>query len=841
MILILEERKFRDYKDAEKSVQSKAVSLLNEDIWGFHYAMSNEKLKSDTDKFTDEEYEDAIDIDELREVMEDFDIVIVCGSRLNRVLLGVETKGNLLKITETSSRKYISYYSNYYCYRNNKPIEDALSVAIKLEKESNTVKEEVEYELLDTVDKVREILYDEFDLVAFDFETNLIKDGALIKYATILSLSFRAGYSFIIPFEHREPIIHGKKVLERLDPIFSIEELSEICAMLEERIFNNNSVIKIAQNTKFDLKVLWLYGIRNGDINKYEDIMLMCHLLDERLHSGLGIQSERELPYLESYKENVDYEGPMEQLAYYAARDTDRTLRLWFIYMARLAKEDKLDIYYQNLSKPCLETFGVMEYRGAKVSKERLAEYMAEAEQLLDRRNKMLREFPEYKAYIKAKNIEKVRDEIAKLEEEKKTLKTQKSIDTRNERIKELSTKSVEFFTEVNFASPKQLSDLIYSKIGLNVKPLKIKGKLEYGTAKEIIDELNHPWTNNLSAVRTLAKVISTYFGPLLYNSDENGYIHPSFKLNGTTTGRTSCVGPNLQNIMGRLSYKDDEVEAVIKKIKKCFVPPDDHFILQVDGSQAELRFIANFSKDPVMIDAYLQGKDLHAITGAKIKDMEFEEFLVSDQYKEGRWLGKSANFGIVYDISVDGYIAYIKNNTGVVISAAEAQKHIDSIFSTYTWLRKWHKKYTNLAKKYGYVETLLGRRRRFSNINNTTNQGLVNKDIRDAINTPIQGTSGEYFLMLQNEYHRKGLWMFNQVHDAIMFYIKIDRKTALRTLKIIEDVCNNPPLEKFGVSKDRLPVPIKLDYSISLDSWGELIELGSYSKAVEWVKENIK
>jgi DNA polymerase I len=841
MILILEERKFRDADDCIKAVQSKAVSLLNEDVWGFDYAMSLTGLKQDTEKFTDEEYEEAIDIDSIRETLEEFDTVIVCGARLNRLLLGVETKGNLLKVTETTNRKYITYYSCVYSIRNNKPIEDALSLAIKLDQENITSNNDVVYELLDTPDKIKNLLDKEFDVVAFDFETNLIKDGALIEYATILSLSFRPGYSYIIPFEHKEPIMDGKKVLDRLEPIFNREELDMICFWLDESIFSNDSVIKIAQNTKFDIKVLWLYEINTGDIQRYEDTMLMCHLLDERLHSGLEVQSERELPYLENYKSNVDYEGPLDQLCYYAARDTDRTLRLWYIYKSRLSSLNKLEVYYENLSKPLLETFAAIEYRGAKVSKPRLAEYMAEAENLLETRNKELREFPEYKAYIKAKNLEKIQAEIEKLELEKKTLKTQKSIDARDERIKQLSTKGIQFYTEVNFGSPQQLSDLIYSKIGLNIKPLKIKGKLEYGTAKEILEELNHPFTNKLSAIRTLAKVISTYFGPLLHNSDRNGYIHPSFKLNGTTTGRLSCTGPNLQNIMGRLSYEDAEVETVIKKIKKCFIPPDDHFILQVDGSQAELRFIANFSKDPVMIDAYLQNKDLHAITGAKIMDMEFEEFKVSENYKQGRWLGKSANFGIVYDISVDGYIAYIKNNTRVVISSAEAQKHIDSIFSTYTWLKKWHKKYTMFAKKHGYVETLLGRRRRFSNINNTTNQGLVNKDIRDAINTPIQGSSGEYFLMLQNVYHKKNLWMFNNVHDAIMFYIKADRKTALRTLKIIEDACNNPPLELFGVTGDKMPVPIKLDYSISFDSWGEVIELGSYNNAIEWVKENIK
>ena len=848
MITIIEDRQYNDFScDFTKVPHIQSILSLIEkqniqkSIWNFEYAAVN-YLKPDTESFTNlEDYEECVDLDLLADTIENSKVIILCGSNINKLVLGLSLKDNLLKVTKAFDRIFISYYSCFYSYKNNKPIEKALELAVNKHKEKITPP--IEYEVISDLNRFDEVIEQlkNCSHLSFDFETNLIEAGRLIEYATMLSISARLGYSYIIPFEHKEPIYYEGKILDYEDPIFSDDELNYIIQKLTTYIFSNNKIVKIGQNTKFDMKVLLGYGIGlSQDFDSWEDIGLMAHILDERDRTSLSEQIIKNIPYYEDYKENVDYLGPLEQLAYYAARDTDSTLMLYYIHLKALKKDHELFNYYKKITRKALLVFTDVEYRGASIDSARAIKYYKDTEKLLAERKQKLADFPEYKKFVKMENLNKISKRIEELKLKIPTAKASYKARYEQELI-DLTTGKITLYEEVNFASNTQLPKLIYSAEGFNIKHLKIKGKLVYSTGKEILDELNHPFTNQLSALRTLEKINGTYLSTLKDNAID-GCIHASFKINGTVTGRLSCTGPNLQNIMGRLSYEDAEVEALLKNIKKCFVPPKDYFILQVDGSQAELRFIANFSKDPVMIDAYLNNKDLHAITGANIMGLSFEDFMVSQHYKEGRWVGKSANFGIVYDISPEGYIAYIKNNTGKVISKTTAQEHIDKFFNTYTTLRKWHNRYKIMAKKYNYVKTMLGRRRRFSNINNTTNEGLINKDIRDAINSPIQGSSGEWFIALMIEYYKENLWMWNNIHDAIYFYIPKEKKEAIRQLKLIEEIALKPPfMQEFGITEEDMPVPILLDYSVSTDSWGECVELGKIDKVINWIENGFE
>ena len=296
--------------------------------------------------------------------------------------------------------------------------------------------------------------------------------------------------------------------------------------------------------------------------------------------------------------------------------------------------------------------------------------------------------------------------------------------------------------------------------------------------------------------------------------------------ISNSLVSHNSSSSPNLQNLPTRVTIDDPEVKAVIKGVKKAFYAPEGYVVMQADLSQAELRIIAHLSKDENMINAYREGKDLHAITASRIAKMQddFEAFLKHPDFKEFRNKGKSATFGLVYDISLDGYIAYIKAQTGNVITKADAQLHADSVFGAYPNIKKWHQQYKDLVTKDGYVRNLFGIKRRLPEIW-STDQQKVSSAVRLAINNPVQGTIGLWaqWLMIWLKFRLpKEVIIWSTVHDSIVLYVLTDLVEEVS--EVIKELETEIPTQLY-FDMDTLAVPLKMDIEVG-DSYGNLSEI---------------
>ena len=311
----------------------------------------------------------------------------------------------------------------------------------------------------------------------------------------------------------------------------------------------------------------------------------------------------------------------------------------------------------------------------------------------------------------------------------------------------------------------------------------------------------------------------------VMYVYDISVHRDHSYHGNGICCHNSSS-GPNLQNIPTRTRQDDEDVMWAIKQVKKFFKVPDGFVGLQFDFSQAELRLIANFSGDETMKSVYLEGKDIHSMTGARIAGMDYDSFLESENFKRGRNDAKSANFGLVYDISIPGYIAYIRNATGKLISEDTAKNHRDSLFGVYKKLKNWHMEYKAKAQRFGYVRTLFGRKRRLPDVNHRVSS-IASKAMRNAINSPIQGSGGEWtiFVMaLLDIVLPSKCYFFNTVHDSFFLYCPKDLVPYVCSL--VKKYAEKPPVVRyFDCREDRLEVSMKIDLELSDKSWGDMEE----------------
>ena len=314
---------------------------------------------------------------------------------------------------------------------------------------------------------------------------------------------------------------------------------------------------------------------------------------------------------------------------------------------------------------------------------------------------------------------------------------------------------------DLNIMSPKQIGVVLYEKLALDSKVKPKSGvRYSYPTDEETLSSLahKHPIINEILEYRGIRKLLSTYIEPLpAYISPVTGRIHTTFNQALTATGRLSSSKPNLQNIPIRTERG--------KEIRKAFVPSrPDGVIVSADYSQIELRIMAHLSCDSHLIAAFREGKDVHAITAAKIFGITPEE-VTADQ----RRIAKTANFGIMYGISSFGLAQRLK------LGRAEAKKIIDDYFMNFPAISTYINDTIAAARETGYVETIFGRRRYLPDINsrNATVRALAE---RNAINAPIQGTSADIIKLaminVADRLKNEGLQsrMVLQIHDELVF-----------------------------------------------------------------------
>ena len=496
-------------------------------------------------------------------------------------------------------------------------------------------------------------------------------------------------------------------------------------------IIEDEKIMKVGQNIKYDLTVLANYGMELR--GKLFDTMIAHYVLQPELYHGMDYLAEVYLNYetikiteligeMGKNKKNMRDLSPT-LICDYACEDADITLKLKNILEQEIKKEGVEELFY-NIEMPLIPVLAYMERNGARIDSEALRET----------------------SLLLSKRLEEIENEIF--------------------------AQAGEVF---NIASPKQVGDILFGKLKIVEKPKKTRTG-QFVTSEEVLAQLQnrHPIVKNILQYRGLKKLLSTYIDslPTLVNP-RTGKIHTSYNQTVTATGRLSSSNPNLQNI----PIRDEEG----KEVRKAFIPDDGCLFLSVDYSQIELRIMAHLSGDKNMIEDFCSGHDIHAATAAKIYRKPIEEVT-----KDERRRAKVANFGIIYGISVFGLAERMN------VSRPEAKILIDNYFETYKSVAEYIEKCKQEAKLKGYVETIFHRKRFLPDINshNAVVRGYAE---RNAVNAPIQGSAADIIkVAMINIYHRlknEGMHstMILQVHDELNFNVVPEEKERLQALVIEE------------------------------------------------------
>ena len=421
---------------------------------------------------------------------------------------------------------------------------------------------------------------------------------------------------------------------------------------------------------------------------------------------------------------------------------------------------------------------------------------------------------------VKKKNLEKVYEEIEapiipvikKMEDHGVILDTKYLKKLSTEYHKQLEILEKEIYTlakeEFNIKSPKQLSEILFTKMGLPTKGIKKSASGGYSTDISTLEKLEEEYEiiKKIIDFRELQKLLSTYIDTLPLLVKEDGRLHAEFIQHGSSTGRFSSNNPNLQNIPIRSDLG--------RAIRNAFVAERGWKLVSFDYSQIELRIAAMFSGDEYMIKTFNEGKDIHAAVAAKV-------FNVSEDKvdREMRRMAKIINFGILYGMGV----LALKKNIGT--SKEEAQKFYDEYFEQFKSIKDYLDDTKNFVRKFGYTETLFKRRRYFGGINSTLPFIRAMAE-RMAINAPIQGTNADIvkvaMKMIDERIEKEGLsdkvFPILQIHDELVY--EMEESVVEKIVPIIEDIMEHVLENSFIHYKPE--VPIEVNFAIG-DNWGEL------------------
>ena len=508
------------------------------------------------------------------------------------------------------------------------------------------------------------------------------------------------------------------------------EETTRIVNEFKE-VLENKETLKVGQNIKYDMLVLSRYGVNvQGPMF---DTMIAHYVLQPELRHNMDYLAEIYLHYETIHIEELigskgKNQGNMrdlqpEAIYKYACEDADITLQLKEVLEKELKENGAEKLFYE-IEMPLVPVLAYMEKNGVRVDTEALKETS--------------RHFT-----ARMKQIE--------------------------EEVHQLAG------GEFNISSPKQVGEVLFDKLKIVAKAKKTKTG-QYVTSEEVLESLRskHPIVEKILDYRGLKKLLSTYIDalPLLINP-ETGKIHTSFNQTVTATGRLSSSNPNLQNIPIR---NEDG-----KEIRKAFIPEEGCEFFSADYSQIELRIMAHLSGDTNMIEAFREGDDIHAATAAKVYKISLEEVT-----REQRSKAKTANFGIIYGISVFGLAERMN------VPRSEAKELIEGYFQTYPQIKEFMDKSIEKARKNGYIETVFGRKRFLPDItsHNAVVRGYAE---RNAINAPIQGSAADIIkVAMVNIYHRfleENLRskMILQVHDELNFSVYPEEKEKVQQIVIEE------------------------------------------------------
>ena len=572
-----------------------------------------------------------------------------------------------------------------------------------------------EYHLIETEEDARKLseLIVTSKEVAFDTETTSVNAINAELVGLSFALKEKEAYYIAVPAKREEAL--------RIVNIF-------------KNVYESENIVKIGQNTKYDIEVLKNYGIEVKA--PLWDTMIAHYLINPGRENNMDYMAETLLKYQTIHiEELIGPKGPRQknmrdlsptEIRDYAAEDADITLRLKNVLEPKL-KEVGAEELFHNIEMPLVPILADMEYTGVKLDTKAL-------------------------------------DEVRL---------------TFNERMIQLEKEIYELAgQEFNISSPRQVGDILFGKLQIIEKAKKTKTG-QYQTSEEVLQQLSskHPIVAKILTYRGLKKLIGTYVDalPKLINP-RTGHIHTSFNQCVTTTGRLSSSDPNLQNIPVR---GEDG-----KEIRKTIIPEEGQEFFSADYSQIELRVMASMSGDENMIEAFTSDADIHAATSAKIFHKPIEEVT-----KDERAKAKRANFGIIYGISVFG----LAQNMG--IDRAEAKALIDGYFETFPGVQQFMEDSKKRVSGKGYAETLYHRRRYLPDIN--SHNGTVRAVAeRNAINAPIQGTAADIIkiamIRIYERFKKENIRskMILQVHDELNFSVLPEEKFHVKQI-VLEEMQN--------------------------------------------------
>ncbi len=566
------------------------------------------------------------------------------------------------------------------------------------------------------IDRIRERGW-----VAVDTETTGLNE--MVVDLVGICLCVEAGEACYIPLTHKDgegDLFGGAALSEgQMDAATALDMLKPV--------LEDDAIIKIGQNMKYDLKIFRRQGIEVAPI---EDTMLLSYALHGGLHNhGMDALSERYLDHkpisiktlLGTGKSAKTFDMvPIDEAVKYAAEDADITLRLWQMFKPQL-HTTKVTTVYETLERPLVPVLATMEMHGIKVDRDVLS--------------RMSNNFAQ---------------KMAGLEDEIHTLAGR----------------------SFNVGSPKQLGEILFDEMGLQGGK---KGKTgAYSTGVDVLEDLAAEGNDLPARVldwRQMSKLKSTYTDALQNHiNGDTGRVHTSYSIAGASTGRLASTDPNLQNIPIRTEEG--------RKIREAFVAEEGNVLVALDYSQIELRILAHIAKIPELQQAFADGIDIHALTASEMFDVPLDEMT-----PDVRRQAKAINFGVIYGISGFGLARNLR------IPRKDAQGFIDRYFERFPGIRTYMDDTVAFAKEHGFVQTLFGRKIHTPNIDAKGPQAGFSK--RAAINAPIQGTAADVIrramIRMPDAIAHLPARMLLQVHDELLF--EVPKDSVDETIKVVKGV----------------------------------------------------
>lgn len=531
--------------------------------------------------------------------------------------------------------------------------------------------------------------------VSFDTETTSI--DALLAELVGISFSWETGKGFYVPLPANYD--EAQQIIDKFLPFFEDETIE-----------------KIGQNLKYDLKVLSRYQVSVK--GKLFDTMIAHYLINPDMRHNMDILSETYLQYSPKPIEEIIgkkgknqitmREAPLQIVKEYAVEDADVTLQLKQHFSPILEKTETKNLF-DDIEIPLVQVLADMEMEGINLDVNFL-----------------------------------------------KSLENDLANDIKNLESEIYAQADVQF----NLASPKQLGEVLFDKLKIGGQKQKKTKTGQYATGEEVLSflALENKIVQQILDWRQLVKLQNTYVTALPQQiCERTNRVHTDYMQAVAATGRLSSNNPNLQNIPIRTERG--------RLIRKAFVPRDENYsILSADYSQIELRIIAALSGEQNMIESFKNNVDIHKATASKVFDVPLDEVT-----REQRSNAKTVNFGIIYGVSAFG----LSNQTS--LTRAESAELIDAYYKTYPQLRAYMDDQVAMAREYGYVQTVLGRRRYLKDIN-SQNAMVRGGAERNAVNAPIQGSAADIIKLAMINIHRiltTQNWkskMLLQVHDELVF-----------------------------------------------------------------------